>query len=301
MLLLGQDGSTRNRRRKCRGGSRAWSRFTNTGTAIRTGTTRTPGTLMTSTGMGITHSPLKKIINFICPGMVLLSFLFSVGAVWQLSQKAETRPSDRAVHLGGGPAVPHGQRPLGDVLQADWGFLLDPLSSVMILVITGIGFLIHVYSTGYMAHDNGYYRFFGYLNLFVFFMLMLVLANNYITAVRRLGRCRIVQLPADRVLLPQEVGGRRGQEGIHRESRGRRRIHSGHAAHDVGTRHRSKFTDVNPHSAQRTGSPSRTGGLRRPQHHVAADVLRRDWQIGAGSSVCMAAGRDGRPHRRYRR
>ena len=49
----------------------------------------------------------------------------------------------------------------------------------MILVVTGIGFLIHVYSTGYMAHDNGYYRFFGYLNLFVFFMLMLVLANNY--------------------------------------------------------------------------------------------------------------------------
>ena len=49
----------------------------------------------------------------------------------------------------------------------------------MILVVTGIGFLIHVYSTGYMDHDNGYYRFFGYLNLFVFFMLMLVLANNY--------------------------------------------------------------------------------------------------------------------------
>ena len=50
----------------------------------------------------------------------------------------------------------------------------------MILVVTGVGFLIHVYSTGYMAHDGGYYRFFGYLNLFVFFMLMLVLANNYL-------------------------------------------------------------------------------------------------------------------------
>jgi NADH-quinone oxidoreductase subunit L len=49
----------------------------------------------------------------------------------------------------------------------------------MILVVTGVGFLIHVYSIGYMAHDGGYYRFFGYLNLFVFFMLMLVLANNY--------------------------------------------------------------------------------------------------------------------------
>jgi NADH-quinone oxidoreductase subunit L len=58
-------------------------------------------------------------------------------------------------------------------------FTLDALSVVMILVVTGVGFLIHVYSIGYMAHDGGYYRFFGYLNLFVFFMLMLVLANNY--------------------------------------------------------------------------------------------------------------------------
>jgi len=50
---------------------------------------------------------------------------------------------------------------------------------VMILVVTGVSFVIHVYSIGYMAHDGGYYRFFGQLNLFVFFMLMLVLANNY--------------------------------------------------------------------------------------------------------------------------
>ena len=54
----------------------------------------------------------------------------------------------------------------------------------MILVVTGVGFLIHVYATGYMAHEHGprhggFYRFFGYLNLFVFFMLVLVLANNY--------------------------------------------------------------------------------------------------------------------------
>src|SRR6202007_2364721 len=63
---------------------------------------------------------------------------------------------------------------------ADWGFLLDPLSSVMILVVTGVGFLIHVYSVGYMAHEGGYYRFFGYLNLFMFSMLTLILANNYV-------------------------------------------------------------------------------------------------------------------------
>jgi len=58
-------------------------------------------------------------------------------------------------------------------------FLLDQLSLLMILVVTGVGFLIHVYSIGYMAHEGGYYRFFAYLNLFMFFMLLLVLAGNY--------------------------------------------------------------------------------------------------------------------------
>src|SRR3954463_15037988 len=62
----------------------------------------------------------------------------------------------------------------------DFAFLLDQLSLVMLLVVTGVGFLIHVYSVGYMADDDGYYRFFSYLNLFMFFMLMLVLANNYL-------------------------------------------------------------------------------------------------------------------------
>ncbi len=64
--------------------------------------------------------------------------------------------------------------------RVDWGFLLDPLSSVMILVVTGIGFLIHIYSTGYMHEEDGYYRFFAYLNLFMFSMLTLVLGNNYV-------------------------------------------------------------------------------------------------------------------------
>ncbi len=124
------------------------------------------------------HSPLKFLVNLICPGMVLLSFIFSAGAVWQLSQQAHrVHQVIQFTWLAGLPFhMANGQLA---TFTLDWGFLLDPLSSVMILVVTGIGFLIHVYSTGYMAHDNGYYRFFGYLNLFVFFMLMLVLANNY--------------------------------------------------------------------------------------------------------------------------
>src|SRR6266700_583519 len=64
--------------------------------------------------------------------------------------------------------------------RADFAFYLDQLSLVMLLVVTGVGFLIHIYSVGYMWEEGGFYRFFSYLNLFMFFMLTLVLANNYL-------------------------------------------------------------------------------------------------------------------------
>jgi NADH-quinone oxidoreductase subunit L len=121
----------------------------------------------------------KTIISILCPGMVLASFLLSAAAVFELAGTTSrthqvilhTWVAGLPFHLANGAMATFG---------ADWGFLLDPLSSVMILVVTGVGFLIHIYSVGYMAHDGGYYRFFGYMNLFVFFMLMLVMANNYL-------------------------------------------------------------------------------------------------------------------------
>jgi NADH-quinone oxidoreductase subunit L len=85
---------------------------------------------------------------------------------------------------------PGGDKPYIDPLLITWikagtfsapfGFQLDQLSMIMVLVVTGVGFLIHIYSVGYMSHEGGYYRFFAYLNLFMFFMLTLVLANNYL-------------------------------------------------------------------------------------------------------------------------
>jgi NADH-quinone oxidoreductase subunit L len=113
----------------------------------------------------------QRAIALICPGAVGVSFLLALGA---------------AVELAALPGRQH-EIVLFDWLpsiKADMGFLLDPLSAVMSLVVTFVGFVIHVYSIGYMAHEHGprhggYYRFFGYLNLFVFFMLTLVLANNY--------------------------------------------------------------------------------------------------------------------------
>ncbi|OFW08023.1 MAG: NADH dehydrogenase [Acidobacteria bacterium RIFCSPLOWO2_12_FULL_59_11] len=121
----------------------------------------------------------KAAVSLLCPGLVLVSFLFSLGAVIQLAGLAEPR-YEKILYTwlpGASFLMANGQM---SQIQADWGFLLDPLSAVMILVVTGVGFLIHVYSVGYMAQEGGYYRFFGYMNLFLFFMLMLVLANNYL-------------------------------------------------------------------------------------------------------------------------
>ncbi|MBS1683731.1 MAG: NADH-quinone oxidoreductase subunit L [Bacteroidetes bacterium] len=65
-------------------------------------------------------------------------------------------------------------------IHINFGILIDQLSALWLMVVTGIGFLIHIYSTGYMHDDEGFQRFFAYLNLFIFFMLLLVLGNNFV-------------------------------------------------------------------------------------------------------------------------
>src|SRR3984893_12255750 len=118
-------------------------------------------------------------VSVLCVGSVGLSFVYGAGAVFQLlAAYPEHRVAQQIMceWLTPGPMIPANGRTVPFV--ADWGFLLDPLSCVMVLVVTGVGFLIHVYSIGYMGHEGGYYRFFGYMNLFMFAMLTLVLANN---------------------------------------------------------------------------------------------------------------------------
>ena len=97
------------------------------------------------------------------------------------------------------------------------GLLFDPLSALFVLLITGVGSLIHIYSIGYMEHDERRRRFFAYLNLFVAAMLLLVLADNYLGAVRRLGGRRPGVVPADRLLAAQALRGGRRQEGVRRQ------------------------------------------------------------------------------------
>jgi NADH-quinone oxidoreductase subunit L len=121
----------------------------------------------------------NNIVSRLCSGSVFVSFIFSLGAFFQIVAKPSAARVATKVLFEWIPAVPYHMLD-GRLAKfvADWGFQIDPLSCVMILVVTGVGFLIHIYSTGYMAHEGGYYRFFGYLNLFMFSMLMLVLANN---------------------------------------------------------------------------------------------------------------------------
>ena len=111
----------------------------------------------------------KRVVSVVGVGTLLLAFVASALAVVQL---AELRPA--------APLVFHYWEwlPVGE-LQVDYALQLDQLSAVMILVVTGVGTLIHVFSVGYMYDDPGYARFFAYLNLFVFFMLTLVLGASF--------------------------------------------------------------------------------------------------------------------------
>lgn len=125
--------------------------------------------------------PPKPFVYGVACGSVFLTFLLSVACVWELAQR---EPGQRLVEQEvftwiPGLAVKTGAGELA-LFQISWGLQLDPLSAVMILVVTGVGFLIHVYSIGYMYEEDGLYRFFAYLNLFMFMMLTLVLANNFL-------------------------------------------------------------------------------------------------------------------------
>ena len=118
-------------------------------------------------------------VSMVSVGLPGLSFLWAVGSFFGLlGQPEHIFQKVLYTWLPAGPfRLTDGT--LGN-LSVDIGFYLDPLSAVMMLVVTGVGFLIHVYSMGYMAHEDGYYRFFGYLNLFMFSMLTLILADNYL-------------------------------------------------------------------------------------------------------------------------
>jgi NADH-quinone oxidoreductase subunit L len=110
----------------------------------------------------------KGIIGFIGSLLVLISFGLSLAAFFQIKSTGQPINIDLFTWFSVG------------ALKVNLAFLVDQLSSIMLLIITGVGFLIHLYSVGYMHDDDGFGKFFAYLNLFVFFMLLLVLGSNYL-------------------------------------------------------------------------------------------------------------------------
>jgi NADH-quinone oxidoreductase subunit L len=127
-----------------------------------------------------------SFVNAFCVGVIVVAFIWSCLAFLQYTQWAAGtgKPFENVLYTWLGTSnngIPYQmQNGSAAPLHADAGFLLDPLSGIWLLFVTGVGMLIHIYSTGYMAHDGGYYRFFGYLNLFMFSMLTLILGNNYV-------------------------------------------------------------------------------------------------------------------------
>ena len=110
----------------------------------------------------------KTVTNVIAIGSVLLSFLWVVKTLMALGPLEEAYVEHYFNWISSGP------------LNIGFDFAVDRLTAVMLLVVTGIGSLIHIYAIGYMSHEGGYYRFFAYLNLFMFFMLTLVLGANFL-------------------------------------------------------------------------------------------------------------------------
>lgn len=111
----------------------------------------------------------KALVGTIGSGVVLGAFAVALGIFMELNGSVQKQFTiDLFSWITAGK------------LSIPFSFLIDPLSSLFLLIITGIGFLIHLYSVGYMSHDEAFSRFFAYLNLFVFFMLLLVLGSNYL-------------------------------------------------------------------------------------------------------------------------
>ena len=110
----------------------------------------------------------KSLVNLVAIGSVLLSFVWVLKTLYGLGDLSSAHVEHYFTWIQSG------------ALNIGCDFAIDRLTAVMLLVVTGIGLLIHIYAIGYMAHEGGYYRFFAYLNLFMFFMLTLVLAANFL-------------------------------------------------------------------------------------------------------------------------
>ena len=226
----------------------------------------------------------RSTINGVALGSTGLSFL----AVARSSCASSSR-SARRRFPGCNPTSPGFD---AGNFRADYALQVDQLTLVMLLVVTGVGWLIHLYSTGYMADDAGYRRFFAYLNLFMFFMLTLVLAANYLLLFvgwEGVGLCSYLLVgfwflkktatdAGNKAFWVNRVGDFGFLLGMFLLFRqfgtlDFARVFRGAAAMPVETAGHGVLTAI-----------------------ALAAACRRHWQIGADSALRLAARRHGRPH-----
>ena len=226
----------------------------------------------------------KSAVNSVAIGSVSLAFLAVAELVrefWQLSPSQIPYIGDYFTWIVAGP------------FRVDFSLQVDQLTVVMLLVVSFVGMLIHIYSTGYMAHEGGYYRFFSYLNLFMFFMLTLVLAANLIVMFvgwEGVGLCSYLLIgfwflkksAADagkKAFITTRIGDFGFTVGI--------LLHLWHVR-------LARFSDDLQERRRKPGFGS------HPDRDLHPALHRRHRQIGAVAALRLAAGRDGRPHARQR-
>jgi hypothetical protein len=182
-------------------------------------------------------------------------------------------------------------------IRLEVGFLVDNLTAVMIATVTFVSLMVHIYTIGYMHDDDGYQRFFSYIALFTFAMLMLVMANNFLQLFFGWEGVGLVSYLLDRFLVQARERDFRQPEGVSGQPGRRFRFPAGHRRRPDGVQQPRLRRCVRGRPAD--GQGDRAHHSRRRM--VADDgdlhpaVHRRDGQIGAGAAARLAARFDGRP------
>jgi NADH-quinone oxidoreductase subunit L len=180
-----------------------------------------------------------------------------------LAARASTPPSTSGWCIGG--------------LKMEVGFLVDGLTAMMMVVVTFVSLMVHIYTIGYMEDDPGYQRFFSYISLFTFSMLMLVMSNNFLQLFFGWEAVGLVSLPADRLLVQEADGDLRQHEGLPGQPGRRLRLHPGHRP-DAGLRRHAELRRVRQ-------------GARAGQ----ADLFPgTDWMLITVACICLFIGAMGK-------
>ncbi len=224
------------------------------------------------------------------PSEIVTTSLLMVSAVLSWVVFVRVGFGHETAHIAIAPWITSGE------LDTSWSLRVDTLTSVMLVVVTTVSALVHLYSIGYMHEDDSRPRFFAYLSLFTFAMLMLVTSDNLLQMFFGWEGVGLASYLADRLLVQEAFGQRRRHQGVRRQPRRRLRLRARHLRpvrgdelHQPGRRFRRRSGS----SRQVDRFPRLSG--RYADAAGAAAVHGRHGQVGAVPAAHVAAGRHGRP------